>query len=94
MRKLLIFAPLAIACSLLSGCGDSYFDAIAAQANTRNEMLKGKESYTHCLEQHPKHISTCDGYKAAYNADIEAYKATNSGMASYNNSVNINSTSD
>ncbi|MDP1574155.1 MAG: hypothetical protein Q8L78_04405 [Coxiellaceae bacterium] len=77
MKKLLILTSLAITCSLLSGC---YVQAAMAQAKSRNEMMKEKELYTHCLEQNPKNISACDGYKAAYIADADAYRATNSGL--------------
>ena len=89
MKKLSVLIPLAISCSLLAGCG------MVAKVNSRNDMMKTKTDYTNCLEQHAKNISSCDGYKAAYKADMEAYRATSAGiMPGFNNSVNVNSTRD
>lgn len=89
MKKLVILAPIAVACFLLSGCG------IVAKVNSRNDMLKTKTEYTNCLEQHSSNTSVCNGYKAAYKADMEAYRATSAGIEpGFNNSMNINSSND
>ncbi|MCX7124839.1 MAG: hypothetical protein NTU49_03625, partial [Gammaproteobacteria bacterium] len=89
MKKLLILVPLAVACSLLSGCG------IVAKVDSRNEMMKTKDAYTNCLERHSRNISACNGYKAAYKADMEAYRATSAGiMPGFNNSMNVNTSHD
>lgn len=89
MKKLLILAPIAVACSLLSGCG------IVAKVNARNDMMKTRKDYTQCLETHSNNVAACNGYKAAYKADMEAYRATSAGiMPGFNNSENINTSHD
>lgn len=89
MKKLLILAPLAVACSLLSGCG------IVAKVDSRNDMMTSRDAYTNCLTSHPNNIGACNGYKAAYKANMEAYRATSAGiMPGFNNSENINTSHD
>jgi predicted small secreted protein len=89
MKKLLVLAPLAVVCSLLSGCG------IAAKIDSRNDMMKTRDAYTHCLETHSSNVSACNGYKAAYKANMEAYRATSAGIEpGFNNSMNLNTSRD
>lgn len=89
MRKLLVLTPIIVTCSMLSGCG------IVAKVQSRNDMMKVRSAYTHCLEAHSNNVAACNGYKAAYKANMEAYRATSAGIESgFNNSENINTSND
>jgi hypothetical protein len=68
---------------MLSGCG------IVAMENSRNDMMKTRDAYTHCLETHSSNVSACNGYKAAYKANMEAYGATSANLRP-GESLNVN----
>jgi hypothetical protein len=79
------FLILVMAGVTLSGCG------IAAKIDARNEMMDSKRDYTNCLTAHPDDTKACEGYRLAYQADMQAYRATSAGiMRGRNDTVNVN----
>ncbi len=67
-------AYLVVAISILPGCG------IAAKVRARNDMEDSKAAYKKCLQQHPENPSKCEGWRRAYEADLEAYRLTIEGV--------------
>jgi hypothetical protein len=66
---------LAIVAALtLAGCG------VVAKVQARDEMMQAKTAYTQCLQQNSAETARCDGFKQAYEADLQAYRATSAGI--------------
>ena len=57
--------------SLLTGC---------AVIRARNDMEASKAEYKQCLREHSEDTSKCDAYRAMYEADLKAYRATTDAM--------------
>ncbi|MCF8495783.1 MAG: hypothetical protein K9G62_03850 [Alphaproteobacteria bacterium] len=83
MKKISTLFVLLMTIGLLSGCG------AASIMNARSDMEQSKVNYKNCLAQHPKDINSCNGAKAAYEADMEAFKTT-SNPYGQNDTVNVN----
>lgn len=84
MKK--VIAVLLLATSL-AGCG------IAAKVDARNDMMQSRQLYKSCLIQNPSNPAACAGLKAAYQADMQAYRATSAGiMRGRNDTVNVTTT--
>ena len=58
----------------VSGCG------VAAKVQARDEMMQSRQEYTDCLRAHSAEPQTCAGLKEAYQADLQAYRATSAGI--------------
>jgi hypothetical protein len=58
------------------GCG------VAAKVQARNDMMQAKSAYTQCLSENSSEPSKCAGLREAYDADLQAYRATSSGLRS------------
>jgi hypothetical protein len=56
------------------GCG------IAAKVHARDDMMQAKTEYTQCLQENSVEPAKCAGYKEAYEADLQAYRATSAGV--------------
>jgi hypothetical protein len=69
MKTLVI---VAIACAA-SGCG------LAAKVQARDDMMQAKAAYTDCLQQNSAEPAKCTGLKEAFDADLQAYRATSAG---------------
>jgi hypothetical protein len=63
---------------LLTSCG------IAAKINARNDMTQSKEAYKRCLSQHANDVTACNASKLAYEADLQDFRATSSGVRNGN----------
>ena len=63
-----------LAAFVLCGCG------VAAKVNARNDMEQSKTAYKQCLVQNSTEPRVCDGLKQAYEADLQAYRATSAGI--------------
>jgi hypothetical protein len=74
MRFLLL--PLLMGSIALGGCG------IAAKVQARDDMMQAKSAYTQCLSENSSDPSKCAGFKEAYDADLQAYRATSNGLRS------------
>jgi hypothetical protein len=73
----------------LAGCG------IAAKVHARDNMEASLAAYKGCLTQHPSDVSQCEGYRLAYQADLQAYRATAAGIQPGTNStLNIHTGND
>ena len=59
----------------VSGC------AVAAKVHTRNDMMQSKTEYTDCLRANSSEPQKCAGLKEAYEADLQAYRATSAGTS-------------
>ena len=68
------FALATVAIVLATGCG------LAAKVQARDDMMQAKAAYTQCLQQNSAETAKCDGYKQAYEADLQAYRATSAGI--------------
>jgi len=73
-------------CLLGLGCG------IAAKVQARNDMMQAKNAYTQCLQQNSAEPEKCARLKEAYEVDLQAYRATSSGLQN-GYTVNVNQTS-
>ena len=72
--------------ALLGGCG------IAAKVQNRNNMQDSLAAYKGCLASHPADVQSCEGARLAYEADMQAYRATSAGiLPGHNDTVNVNS---
>jgi hypothetical protein len=58
----------------VSGCG------IAAKVQARDDMMQAKDEYTACLRANSSEPQKCAGLKEAYQADLQAYRATAAGI--------------
>jgi hypothetical protein len=77
-----LIAPIA-----LTGCG------IAAKVEARHNMQSSLAAYRACLQQHSQAPEYCEGPRLAYEADMEAYRATSAGvMLGRNDTINVNQT--
>jgi hypothetical protein len=77
-----LIAPIALA-----GCG------IAAKVDARNNMQSSLTVYRSCLQQHAQAPEYCEGPRLAYEADMQAYRATSAGiMPGRNDTMNVNQT--
>ncbi len=66
MRTLAIsMISLALA---LSGC--------TGMVQARNDMMQEKIAYTQCLQENSANPGQCAGLREAYEADLQAYRAT------------------
>jgi len=65
---------LILLASVISGCG------IAAKIKARDDMMQAKSAYTQCLQQNSAEPGQCAGLKEAYEADLQAYRATSAGI--------------
>ena len=76
MKRETIYKALAIviSCSLLAACG------IVAKVSARNDMEESKAAYKVCLAQHPNDVSACEAARLVYEADMQAYRATSTGV--------------
>lgn len=79
MRK----APAVRAAPVLVGCLVSWVlfsRGVAAKVQTRDDMMQAKSAYTQCLTNNSSEPSKCAGLKEAFEADLQAYRATASGV--------------
>lgn len=81
------YLSIPVLCLSLAGCG------LVIQGEARNQMLASKAAYKECLTAHPQSTAACAGLKAAYKADLEAYKQESPNSAQEYD-VNINHSSD
>ena len=58
----------------ISGCG------VAAKVQARDDMMQSKQAYTDCLRANSAEPQACAGLKEAYQADLQAYRATSAGI--------------
>jgi hypothetical protein len=80
---------LVVALGLLSGCG------IAAKVQARDDMERAKVAYTRGLAQNSADPAVCRGLGMAYQADMQAYRATTAGIQpGRNNTLNVNTHND
>ena len=63
MKKYLILSLVVF----LSGCG------IKSSMDARNNIIESENQYKDCLKQNPDDIHKCDGYKKAFEADMQVY---------------------
>jgi hypothetical protein len=63
-----------VAAFVVSGCG------VVAKVDARNDMMQSKQAYTDCLRANSAEPQSCAGLKEAYEADLQAYRATSSGI--------------
>jgi hypothetical protein len=57
--------------SVLAGCG------VAAKVRARNDMEVSKAAYKECLRREK---AECEGLRQAYDADLQAYRATSNAL--------------
>jgi hypothetical protein len=62
------------AITIASGCGT------VAKVQARDDMMQAKSAYTQCLTNNSSEPSKCAGLKEAFEADLQAYRATASGV--------------
>jgi hypothetical protein len=67
------FGVFALA-SAIFGC------AVSAKVQARNDMMQSKSAYTDCLRQNNSEPSNCAGLKEAYEANLQAYRATSAAI--------------
>jgi hypothetical protein len=63
-----------LTCLFVAGCG------VAAKMQARNEMMQSEATYKACLAEHPDNISACAGARAAYETDLQMFRATSAGI--------------
>jgi hypothetical protein len=81
------YVPAAIIpiCAVLAGCG------IAAKVQARDQMMQSEAAYKACLTQKPANPQTCEASRAAFDADMQLYRATSAGIQpGLNNTLNVN----
>jgi hypothetical protein len=71
-----LFVTMTLASVTAYGCG------VAAKVHARDDMMHAKSAYTQCLTENSSDPSKCAGLKEAYDADLQAYRATSSGLRS------------
>lgn len=88
-KSIALIFTLGTICLMLGACG------LAAKINARNDMTTSKEQYKNCLIKHSSNPSACEGLKLAYNADMNAFRATSAGIRpGFSNSLDISTTTD
>lgn len=80
MKRLVLFGLSLI---LLIGC------ATVDRMQAKNEMQDSKAQYKACLRANPDNPDACAAQKAAYEADIKAYREIKKGFGG--NSVTVDS---
>lgn len=70
------------------GCG------VVAKVQARDDMMQAKSAYTGCLQENSGQPAKCAGLREAFEADLQAYRATSAGIQpGYSVSVDQTSTS-
>ena len=73
VRAALVLVACLVSWALFS-CG------VAAKVQTRDDMMQAKSAYTQCLTNNSSEPSKCAGLKEAFETDLQAYRATSSGV--------------
>jgi hypothetical protein len=63
-----------VAVGILSACSADTQQAVARRA--RDDMMRARAAYTHCLQENAAEPGKCDSYKQAFEANLQAYRAT------------------